>query len=591
MIFLNLFQIIYIFFGLTFLGSFILLKSNLTDNQDITINLVFEFIVGFVFVSILIYIISLYNFYIIYFLYFINITLLLFSIIKIINNKNILKKTAKFFYSDKVLIIFFLILFFYSLMPVTDADSIAYHFDIPKKIIESGLLSFNGLHYHEIFYGPGEAFYLLGALFNNYQLPHFVNFLAIVIILAILRNKFLKNKYIKNEKIFLYLLLSIPILFQLYTTGKPQLIFIAINLFFFSIIYENILYKKSNQNSHAFFFLMLLSFVVIILSKITFSVTCFILFSYFLIKNYSIFKHLNFYFILSFFLILTIFIFFQKYQIYGNYSLYFFPQDILNFEDNFTNFLNKIKASNNYQNFPVNIFFPTSKTILLDNLGYISIFVFLFFFLSKNNKLEKFLIFVLILLLFLTGLKHARFYLEILLFSSYILISDNRHFSNYKKNFLIKIMAIPQLIYLALFLVFLGYLSTKNFSYNQKLNYLKNNAFGYSLNNFLNTKIKNKSKIIINYRSLFYSNHEIYYLESLKFGKLNDKTIQSIKKIKPDYIVNIGLTNTLISCRGQKIYEEYLKVNASRNPFKRVKSNIKISVYKFNNQSKECLTK
>ena len=46
MIFLNLFQIIYIFFGLTFLGSFILLKSNLTDNQDITINLVFEFIVG-----------------------------------------------------------------------------------------------------------------------------------------------------------------------------------------------------------------------------------------------------------------------------------------------------------------------------------------------------------------------------------------------------------------------------------------------------------------------------------------------------------------------------------------------------------------
>ena len=62
MIFLNLFQIIYIFFGLTFLGSFILLKSNLTDNQDITINLVFEFIVGFVFVSILIYIISLYNY-------------------------------------------------------------------------------------------------------------------------------------------------------------------------------------------------------------------------------------------------------------------------------------------------------------------------------------------------------------------------------------------------------------------------------------------------------------------------------------------------------------------------------------------------
>ena len=131
-------------------------------------------------------------------------------------------------------------------------------------------------------------------------------------------------------------------------------------------------------------------------------------------------------------------------------------------------------------------------------------------------------------------------------------------------------------------------LGKKTRVWNNLLSMLVNS---YSLNNFLNTKIKDKSKIVIDYRSLFYSNHEIYYLKSLKFGKLNHKTIQSIKKIKPDYIVNIGLSNTLISCRGQKIHEEYLKVNASRNPIKNVKSNVKISVYKFNNQSKECLTK
>ena len=230
MIFLNLLHNIYIFFGLSFLGSLIFLKFNFTGKQNKIISLFFEFIAGFIFISLLIYIISLYNFYIINFLYCINLILLLFSIIKVSKDKYIFKEIAKFFYSDKNLIIFFLIIFFYSLMPVTDADSIAYHFDIPKKIIESGSLSFNGLHYHEIFYGPGEAFYLLGALFENYQLPHFINLLALFIIFIIFRNKFLKNKYIKNDKIFLYLLISIPVIFQLFTTGKPQLIFIAINL-------------------------------------------------------------------------------------------------------------------------------------------------------------------------------------------------------------------------------------------------------------------------------------------------------------------------------------------------------------------------
>ena len=145
MIFVNLFHNIVIFFGLSFLGSLILLKINLTDiYKDKVINIFFEFVVGFIFISILIYIISLYNFYIINIVYSINFILLVFSIIRINKDKIILRKINNFFYSDKILIIFFIILILYSLMPVTDADSIAYHFDIPKKIFEIGLLSFNG---------------------------------------------------------------------------------------------------------------------------------------------------------------------------------------------------------------------------------------------------------------------------------------------------------------------------------------------------------------------------------------------------------------------------------------------------------------
>ena len=593
MIFINLFHNIIIFFGLSFLGSLILLKIKLADiYKDKIINLFFEFVVGFIFISIVIFIVSLYNFYTTNITYGINLILSIFSIIKIFKDTLILKEIKKFFYSDKILIIFFIILILYSLLPATDADSIAYHFDIPKKIFESGSLSFNGLHYHEIFYGPGEAFYLLGAVINNYQLPLFTNFLAIIIIYAIFRDKFFKNKYIRNQKIFLYVLLSIPAIFQLFSVGKPQLVFIAINLFFFSIIFNNNFNQNFiKKNILSFFFLMLLSFLVIILSKITFLITCSILICYFLIKNYLIFKYFNFYYLLTFFLGLSFLILYQKYLIYGDYSFYFLKLNNLNFENNFIDFLNKIKVSNNYQNFPINLFFPTSSNRLLDNLGYISIFIFSIFIFSKNNKLEKLIIIICILLLYLAGLKHARFYAEILLFCSYILISDYKFFSKYKNYFLLKFLVIPQLLYITLFLFYLGYLDTKIFSPSLKINYLRDNAFGYSLNEFLNSNIKEKSKILIDYRSLFYSKHEMYYLETLKFGDLNDNTIFAIKKIKPDYIVNVGTQKTLRSCQGQKILEEYLKVNASRNPIKKIKSNIKVSVYKFNSNLKKCLIK
>ena len=590
---LNLFHNIAIFFGLSFLGSLIQIKFNFIKNHKNRItDLFFDFIVGFIFISISIYLLSLYNFYVVNIAYGINLILLLFSIIKVSKNINVLDDLKKFFLSDKVLIIFILVLIFYSLMPVTDADSIAYHLYIPKNIFESGLLSFNILHYHEIFYGPGEAFYLLGAVLKNYQLPHFINLLAIFIIYIVFRDKFFKSKKAKNQKIFFYILLAIPVVFQLFSTGKPQLIFIAINLFFFSIIFNNkFKFNENNKSIFNLYFFMLLSFLVIILSKVTFAITCFVLFCYFLIKNHLIFKLINFYYISVFFVVLTSLILYQKYLVYGEYTFYFLPQHYFNFENNFTEFLNKIKISNNYQNFPLNLFFPTSYSVLLDNLGYFSIIVFITFFFSKNNKLEKFVIIIFIALLYLAGLKHARFYAEILLFCSYILICEDKFILKYKKNLFIKLLAVPQLLYISFFLFYLGYLNTKIFSYEDKINYLRDNAFGYTMNEFLNLKIKEKSKILIDYRSLFYSKHKIYYMESLKFGKINNEIILAIKKIEPDYIVNIGSSETLKSCRGKKVLEDFIKVNASRNPIKNISSNVKISIYKFNNKSKECLIK
>ena len=98
MIILNLFHNIAIFFGLSFLGSLIQLKFNFINNHKNRItDLFFDFIVGFIFISISIYLLSLYNFYVVNIAYGINLILLLFSIIKITKKINILVKTPTLF--------------------------------------------------------------------------------------------------------------------------------------------------------------------------------------------------------------------------------------------------------------------------------------------------------------------------------------------------------------------------------------------------------------------------------------------------------------------------------------------------------------
>ncbi len=571
-----------LFFGISYLGSIILKRLDLEDKKEnFIISFHFSFITGFVLVSLIIYLITLNNFHIINSAYLINFILVVLFLLFLINNLKNLIVIYKFLISDRIILFIFGILLLFSLLPVSDADSIAYHFDIPKKIIDSNALTFIGLHYHEIFYGPGEAFYLLGAVLNNYSLAQFINLIALVFIFHLFCIKINDKSYI-NSNLILYSLISIPVLFQLVSTGKPQLIFISIIFYYFVVIFNKKTQKKGiGKNNLNFLFLMLLSFLVIILSKITFVISCFILSIYFFFSNNYVFRSVNFYSILIFLLFLTFLIFFQKYQIYEEYSLYFIPNDFINFKISFINFLDNIRSSNNYAEFPINLFIPTSKVSLLDNLGYVSMIIFILFYFSKKYILEKFLFLFFIILLISFGLKHSRFYIELLLFASYILIYDNNLLAKYNNSFFLKIILIPQILYIILFISYLAYLDTKIFSSHQTENYKNNNVFGYTINNFLNSKISNKSKILIDYRALFYSNHEIYYLENLKFGDSEKNTINILKNIRPDYIVNIGEQNILKSCRGKKIYEEFLIVNASRNPLKKIDSNIKINVYEF----------
>ena len=576
---INIIHNFLLIFGMTFLGDFF--YKNFSDkyfNDNKIEKLIFNFIIGFVIISAALYTICIYNFYISQLVIIINVLLIIFSLIFIFQNKLKLLSISR----NKVLFIIIAILFTSTLLPISDADTIAYHLEIPKKIIENNKLIFSHIDYHEIFYGPGEAIYLLGIIFDNYNLPQFLNFVSFGILYLLFSKNLIKNNY--KSKYLIFLFLSLPVLFQLFFSGKPQLIFIAINIFIFSLIF-NLSNKKellTNKNIILLFIYILLASFVSVLSKITFVLTVSIIILYFFQKNRKIFYLKNFYLIICAYIFLIFLIFIQKYSVYEEFSLFFLPSNLINFDDNFSAFLNNIKKSNTYHFFPINLLFPISKNSLLDNLGYFSIYLIVIFFLLKNYKTEKTLIILLILIIFFAGLQHPRFFIEPLLMISYILVSDKNFQKHYNKNYIkIILIGLPQIVYISFFIIYLAYLNHNLFIKDGKNNYLNNNAFGYKVSHFLNSKLEKKSKIIIDFRSLLYSKHEMFYLESLKFGNLNSKYKGSIVNINPDYIVIVGNKTQLDKCLGLKKFHNQLDVNVSRNPFKKSEKKIDVSIYNF----------
>ena len=107
---------------------------------------------------------------------------------------------------------------------------------------------------------------------------------------------------------------------------------------------------------------------------------------YFLFIYNKIFRFKTFYIIILISIIFCLSIFYQKYNIYGAKSLYFLHPFLFDFDSNFLNFLEKIKLSNNYKFFPLNLFIPLSKNALLEQWDIFFFYNFLFYFTEKNSK-------------------------------------------------------------------------------------------------------------------------------------------------------------------------------------------------------------
>ena len=407
--------------------------------------------------------------------------------IKIILSSNILLNKYKinyidfkyFFLKNKFLnlsIILLLILFFFiSVLPISDADSIAYHLNLIAHIFNYGIdkidldknLQFSLLSNSEILLTFSIIFKSdnFGALLNLSTLILFIIF------------------FYKKKKLSLILLLSCPLIIFLISTQKLQLFFGLLYLFLFHVVHEN----KIKNNLDIFLFSLLLIFFSS--GKLSYVILCAPLYVYFVFKNYYKLKKIIFYGTISvFFIYFPILL--MKFFLLENPFSPILTSFYSNNKEIFDSLTYNLRATQGWLVNPqlsdfLLPFFPIKISQLSASLGFIFLLTFFNFFLQKKLF---FIPLITIALIISTGQLLPRYYLECFLVLTYYVNEKDK---------LLKFFSTIQfffIIVLATIFIYISYF--KNNVIISTNNYKINNA--YSFANYLQLKTKDIDGNVLN---------------------------------------------------------------------------------------------
>ena len=408
----------------------------------------------------------------------------------------------------KLILAFLFIFFLISIMPISDADSIALHLNIPGQIINYKILN-NDLtkNLENILISNTESLLTLSYVFKSDNFGSQLNFFALLIFFLTFR----KNKF------FFYLLLCTPLIIFFISTQKLQLFFGLLYLNLFILVYEN----KLKSNFDFFLFIFLLTFYSS--GKLTYILFSIFLFSIFLLKNKKSFK-IIFLFLLICFLIHQFPILLYKFILFDNpfaplLDHYFKDREIL------SAFTHSIRASEGWlDNFTLTMIF---RPFIAFNISILTTifglaFIFLLFDFKKIRQLY-FLPYLIIISMLSFGQLLPRYFLEAFLLMAF--------YANYKMIY--KVINICQgILVISLSIIFLFY----SFFYLQKDSWLKKDFSRKFTYTYLNSELLKKKKINENILVIPFDRDSIFF----------DKNVYSSRYI-----------NVLTSYNGQ--YQENLK--------------------------------
>ena len=518
-----------------------------------------------------------------------SIILFFFGLFKIFNK---LKKKIKLFkikfdknQIDRYLVLFtILALFLLSLSPNTHGDSLGYHFVVAKKLLSSGKYFADITHFHSLLAGSGEIIIAVGLFFGSEQFGGLIQFSGLVSIFGIF-------KKIDNKKKYYYFLLVIttPIILFLSSTAKPQLFHICSSVVIFSLYF---LGNSKNLTSNEEKWKIVLSLLILLVSvsaKFNLILSSFILIIYIFYisiknNNHKFFLYTSVLLFLTFYLPI---IFWKYVNLGGNFFQYFYsplPLSILGFEE-FTQYLARYGRGTNY----LKIIFPTNLNQLSNSIGIAFGYIFLLNLRNKDVRIVFLMVISYLLLNYLFGQFIGRTFLEPLF---WILLISAKYGNSLRLKIFEYFCRFQTFIVIGAILYGVFTIFPATFSKENKDIVLSNNASGYSLFKWANTKL-NKDDVVISFHKSIALGKSQYiatdFMWFVDFKNTRSKIfVDAIIDKKPEFMLTYGYPNQkpklgkFKDCVDElKYFKKFVGTFEARNPYNRG-SKYNGYIYKFN---------
>ena len=506
-----------------------------------------------------------------------SIILFFFGLFKIFNK---LKKKIKLFkikfdknQIDRYLVLFtILALFLLSLSPNTHGDSLGYHFVVAKKLLSSGKYFADITHFHSLLAGSGEIIIAVGLFFGSEQFGGLIQFSGLVSIFGIFKKIDNKNKYY-----YFLLAITTPIILFLSSTAKPQLFHICSSVVIFSLYF---LGNSKNLTSNEEKWKIALSLLILLVSvsaKFNLILSSFILIIYIFYisiknNNHKFFLYTSVLIFLTFYLPI---IFWKYVNLGGNFFQYFYsplPLSILGFEE-FTQYLARYGRGTNY----LKIIFPTNLHQLSNSIGIAFGYIFLLNLRNKDVRIVFLMVISYLLLNYLFGQFIGRTFLEPLF---WILLISAKYGNSLRLKIFEYFCRFQTFIVIGAILYGVFTIFPATFSKENKDIVLSNNASGYSLFKWANTKL-NKDDVVISFHKSIALGKSQYiatdFMWFVDFKNTRSKIfVDAIIDKKPEFMLTYGYPNQkpelgkFKDCAGNlKYYKNSIGTQEARNPFNR----------------------
>ncbi len=513
-------------------------------------------------------------------------TLLLTGFIYLVANIKIFSKFRKkstFLFKGfgPILFIYIGIFFLFSLSPITDGDTIAYHAPVAVESYKNGAYPNQPLWFSTRLSGSIESFATIFVALRFEQFGHLLNFFGLLGILwgfyrpDTIFDNVNHEGLIEKTTFFGCIFVISPILMQLIVSWKPSL-FVIFGLLCVTILIKNLMDNTSEATGSNFIWSSIIGIVLAstVFMRISYILPAFLIILFFFsinLKNMTTLKFQTFMYIgISFLVLSTLVIFVQARALNLEFSELLLNPFVSTVSggDSFRSYLKSYSATGLI--FPFSIFFAATsgEVTSVVSLAYFFILIYSINIMTKNRHLFG-ILFILICstLYFLFLPNNARFWLEIFVgVFIYACAYGSLRFGCQVKRVLLGLFSLPAIPILALGLYYgFGFLSTEH-----KLSILERHAFGYAEAVRINKYVGSDDVIYSFNRPMLFLNGTVVSNEWDRFLSSNQErevALRLVESYEVDYVLDTwSVSEGPRYCLGKPLVGPFQVRYASRNP-------------------------